>query len=187
MKERMFEIGDILLFPSETFHDIEDYVKEVLGEEVTSVIRKLLGYKYCHAEIYLGNGYVLAAWTNGVKLYKLPLKLLKEVHVFRKQLPLMPEEKQKLLNLVPKYWNLPYDFTSYILNAYYYLFEKLTMIFPLPDLLADFKTKYENKQEMICSELVARMYKEIGYPIETTEEFTTPDDIGNSKMFVRIF
>jgi hypothetical protein len=78
---------------------------------------------------------------------------------------------------VAKYFNMHYDFASLILNG---TPELLSLgIEPLERYLEK-QLPYNDPNKMICSELVARMYKDAGIFLEPDPEFTTPDDLAQN-------
>jgi hypothetical protein len=75
-----------------------------------------------------------------------------------------PELQEQIKQKIREYWNLPYDVTSYVRNTVVYLGKRLG----LEDLLEDWLDKlspYDNKHAMICSEVVARIYEDVGLKI----------------------
>ena len=41
------------------------------------------------------------------------------------------------------------------------------------------KMRYQNPSAMICSELIARIFEDVGLKIERNAEFVTPDDLAS--------
>jgi len=181
-----YELGDVLLLPKDKAVGIYTWVKEKFGKKVADTLAALEHHNYIHAELYVGGGYVLAAWTNGVHLISYPLSVFKNFNVYRHPKLLNKTEEAEhirecLAANVRKYFNKPYDFVSLLLNA---LPEILSFGFEPLERMVESKLPYDNPEAMICSELVARMYEQCGIIIEPKAEFVTPDDL--AEHFIQI-
>lgn len=176
--------GDIVLVPKETTPGIYTFVEERFGKIFAKALAQLYGHNYIHAEVVVGNDFQMGAWPNGVKIWKVPLNYYTLVHIYR----LKPEykkviTKEEMIQAVQKYFNKEYDFPSLLLNTIITLLsfgnDSLERKFEI-----DFT--YSNPDKLICSELVARIYEELGFTIERNAEYTTPDDIAQSQLFYRV-
>lgn len=184
MREVKLVPGDVILVPKENTAGIYTFIAERFGKAFADALSFFFGHNYIHAEIYVANGWQMGAWFDGVKVWKPPLNYFGLVHVYR----LKPELKkvitiENMLEAVRKYFNREYDFPSLILNA---LIQILSFNSEKREakLQADFGL-YANER-VICSELVAKIYEDIGITIEHNSEFVTPDDIANSSLFYRV-
>jgi hypothetical protein len=81
-----------------------------------------------------------------------------------------------------KYWNVPYDYTSLVKNGV----AELGTAFGLEKLLED-KMGGDNKDALICSEAVARVYREIGLPVCEKDEWCSPQDLYESPYLEIIY
>jgi len=169
--------GDALLFTKESTAGVYTYFAEK-NKPLADLLAKLVNHNYIHAELYLGNGWVIAGWFNGVKLYKPSLQLLSTVHIYR---PPIEVDKDKLKESVKKYFNYEYDWVSLILNG---LPEIISFGNEQIEKIVEDWVKYSDDQKLICSELIARIYEDLGYKIEPRAEFVTPDDI--AERFQRV-
>ena len=170
---RVMKPGDILLLPKDKAPGLYNVIKSLFGEQVADWLANLTKHKYVHAELYVGAGYTLAAWFNGVHLVHYPLSVYDRFDIYTH--PKMDDEKrEKLCELVRKYFNKPYDFVSLILNG---LPEILSLGIESVERYLEEQIDYENSDFLICSELIARMYEDVGLPIEPYPEFVTPDDL----------
>lgn len=163
------------------------FIVEQISKYIVDYLAEKTGHKYIHTELVLNNGWTIASWFNGVHIYELSdaelVKMRKIVDVY---VPKVDIDANKLKQVAKKYWKKQYDFASLIQNAIIELLafgneqtekeieEKLKKYFDTPD-------------RLICSELVARIYSDLGYTIERHSEFTTPDDISQSELFQRVY
>ncbi len=148
---------------------------QFVSEQVAKEVVKLAGQEYIHQEIYLKNGWVLAAYGNGTKLVKYPPS---QYHVFD-VVRFEGVDKEKVLAAVDKYWNLPYDYTSLGLNTIaeiFGAFGKFAGFEDLEDKVQGF-LRYDNPNAMICSELVQRMLQEGGVKFDQPLEYISPSDL----------
>ncbi len=179
MNRIVLKTGDVLLYPKETTPGIYTFLVKQGKKELADILSLLTNHKYIHAELYLGNGWVLAGTFEGVKLYKPDLRTLLSAHIFRPPTPVNGEELRKV---VVKYFNLEYDWASLLLNA---IPEILSFGNEQLERMIEDWLNYKNERKMICSEVIARIYKELGYEFEANSELVTPDDI--AEKFVKIF
>ena len=170
------EVGDVLLLKKENAPGAYTFLKQYLGKDFADFMAKLEKHNYIHSEIYVGNGFILAGWFNGVKLLRPHISYISKFDIFRH--PKMDDEKRKRIQQsVAKYFNAPYDFKSLILNG---IPELVSLgIEPLERYLEK-QINYDDPSKMICSELVARLYKDAGIFIEDNPEFVTPDDLAEN-------
>jgi len=182
MKITQFQTGDILLLDKDKAMGIYPFLKKYLGKDFADFLAKIEKHNYIHAELYLGNGYTLAAWFNGVHLVRYNMNIFSQFDVFRYKG--FTQNNQKIIKEnVKKYFNKEYDFVSLILNG---LPEMLSLgIEPLEQYLQK-QIPYSNPNKLICSELIARMYADAGIMFETDPEFVTPDDLAENKNTYRI-
>lgn len=182
--------GIYTFFQSQIQKIIEVKFKGALAEFAASYIAKMIvdylanmfKHEYIHAELVARNGWIFAAWFSGVNLYyptdKETIQIRKNVDVF---IPNVEIDVEKLDKAIDKYYSMQYDFASLILNT-------ITKIFALGDKASEqqieerFRKYFDTRDKLICSELVARVYEELGYSIEKHSEFVTPDDIAMSKI-----
>lgn len=134
------------------------------------------GDKYIHAAIYVGQGYQLAADGVGVHLYKMPMSAVAQTDIYRYK----ALDTTKIKQAVNKYFNAPYDYVDLLLNG---ALEVLSVNIPLLKEFYEGFINYENPTQMICSELVARVYRFAGYPIAVNDEFCSPEDIARNPNF----
>jgi uncharacterized protein YycO len=174
-----FQTGDVLLLPKEEAPGLYTIAEKFFGKDVADFLAKIEHHRYIHAELYLGNGYSIAALFNRVHLVSYPLKAFDRFDVYRYNLS--DYQKLKMRDVALEYFNKPYDFASLILNG---LPEILSLgMEPIERLIENY-LNYDNPNAMICSELVARVYEKVGVKIEPRAEFVTPDDI--SQTFKKI-
>jgi hypothetical protein len=179
MNRIVLKPGDVLLYTKESTPGVYTFLAEKGKKELADLLSLLTNHKYIHAELYLGNGWVLAGTFEGVKLYKPDLKTLLSAHIYR---PPMPVSSEELRKVVTKYFNLEYDWASLLLNA---IPEILSFGNEQLERMIENWLGYKNERKMICSEVIARIYKDLGYEFEPNAEFVTPDDI--AEKFVKIF
>lgn len=188
--------GDVILCPAKNTNGIytamnswlvntfkDNIIIKVVGKAILDYLtNNVFKHKYIHAEIYLGNGWQMGAWFNGVHLWKPPLQYFSAVHIYRTKKPL---DSAKILKKAKKEFNKNYDFTSLILNS---AIEILSLGNEEREqaLESAIKQLYDNSNSVICSELVARILKASNVIIEPTEEYVTPDDIAESSLLERI-
>lgn len=159
------------------------FISDIVAKLALEYISGIFNHKYIHAELVARNGWMFAAWFDGVNLYSpsdediIKLRKLTDVYI-----PKVPIDPDKLDKAIAKYFNKEYDFASLIQNA-------ITKIFAFGNKktereIEDSLRKYfDTENRLICSELIARVYEELGYTIERHSEFTTPDDIAQSGLF----
>ena len=185
MRHLMLQRGDVLLFPT-GLTDFLNRTQPFNSSPVDwSVVAKLLNHKYIHQELYVGNNYSLGQGGNGVHLNLLNIDVLSQVHVYRLIDPIPEEDmSSQIESFIRHNFNKQYDWVSLILNG-------LTSVLSLgsewlEENIEGFEN-YSNYDKLICSELVARFYEEqFGLKIERKQEFVTPDDIAQSRLFKRL-
>ena len=179
-----------------------DYMKKVLGERVQGQILKLVPpaqdfiskavaeqvvrlaqQEYIHAEIYLGRGWVLAGWFEGVKLVKYKPSVFQMFDVVRYE----GLDKEKMFKAVDKYWNLPYDYASLGVNSIIELISAFGNFVGYEDLEEKIEDwlPWDNPKAMMCSELVARMLMEGGVEFDKPE-FISPQDLVQHPKQIRL-
>ena len=154
-----------------------------IGEKVAEFLKEKTGNSYLHAGIYLDKGYGLEAWFNGVKLVKYTPKAIASFHVFRHKEFNLEQHGPKVLEKAKEYFNRSYDFASLIINS---LAEISNLFWHSEKKIEKLFKSYNTENAVICSELVARIYEEIGLPITENPEFTSPGDIAQSDKVTRI-
>lgn len=183
--------GDVLLYPNTKANPLYKYLSGLFGEFITNLLAKATNYKYVHTAIYLcpsrhkGYFWSLEAIDKGVYLIEKPISHLQFVDIVRNQK--MTDAKADELGelALDKYWNRPYDFTGLLLNGIC----KIAEAVQLKEYLESLFAKYEDTpHEVICSELVARLMRDVGLPIQNAggDEFVTPSDIADSPDFITI-
>lgn len=166
--------GDLLLLKQDK-DIVHTYLRENFGTMVENMITGLTGQKYLHAELYLGEGWVLSATVNGVKLNKYSTEtLLKNFDIFR---PKFEIDESVLLNQIKDNHNKRYDFISLYLN----IIDTIGQMFG-----KKFEFPYDTKFMLICSELIARIYEKMGATFHENVEYITPQDLADSNLFYKI-
>ncbi len=179
MKGIKLEVGDILLLPAEK-GPVFQFLAKLFGETFTRFVATLLGHRYIHAELYIGSGWILAAWMNGVKLVKARPQYVDRFDIFRHP-DIQSKHRRWIEKIFERYYNLPYDYVSLVENA---MIEVASVGFEPLEAYFEGKVPYDNPKAMICSELIARIYDDIGLTIERKAEYVTPDDL--AEVFVRV-
>lgn len=183
------EIGDILLLPTESVETFK-IIASLLGQNTAKLIKNLTDQDYLHAEMYIGNGYIMASWLNGVHIAKYPISVLSKFDVFRhrnKRVKAVIRERIKddlkafINGETTKYINKPYDLQSLILNS-------ISEIVGIVANEEDFENSlnFDNPHAYICSEMIARIYADAGVKIKDNLEFISPDDIAKSPEFIKV-
>lgn len=177
--------GDVLLFPTESLK-----LNILLPQEIlNNLIKHMQGQKYLHQEILLQGTYSLQQTNNGVYIIKRKLQDFKNItvkrHVRYKQIT-----KEKLLETIKKYWNLPYDFSQLFLNIVSQFFQGFPQYEEFMQSILKKLTNYENQSYMICSEVVQRIYKDLDLPLfDKNEEpdFVSPQNLYDSPYLRTIY
>jgi hypothetical protein len=166
--------GDLLLLKKEK-DIIHKYIIENFGTMVENMLTGLTGQEYLHSELYLGEGWVLSATVNGVKLNKYSTDtLLKNFDIFRPQFKI---DQTILLEQIKESHNKRYDFISLYLNVIDTIGQMFGKKFEFP---------YDTNFMLICSELIARIYEKMGATFHESLEYITPQDLADSNMFKQI-
>jgi|Wag4MinimDraft_13_1082653.scaffolds.fasta_scaffold00172_3 hypothetical protein len=166
--------GDLLLLKQEK-SIVHAYLREHYGTIVENIATAVTGQQYLHVELYLGEGWIISATVNGVKLSKYPVRtIIDNFDIFR---PKFDIDEDLLVSLVDEYHNKPYDFTSLYLN----IIKEITKIFGV-----DFEFPYDTKFMLICSEMVSRIYESLGVSFHDKSEYVTPQEIVDSNLFEKI-
>ncbi|HDK27636.1 MAG TPA: hypothetical protein ENG48_11205 [Candidatus Atribacteria bacterium] len=183
--------GDVLLYPNNKNNPIYKYTSGMFGEFITNLLVKASNYRYMHTAVYIcpskhkGYFWTLEAIDKGIYLIEKPISHLQFVDIIRRQ-GITEKQRKDLVDIaLNKYWNKPYDFTSLLLNGVCQLAE----VVELQDYLKDLFMKYADTPHMlICSELVARLMRDVGLPVEKNgaDEFVTPSDLAESPSFAMI-
>lgn len=195
--------GDVILWPRDKTQNLYTLLLEWAKNAISGITKnpqladfaaKLavntladsMKHKYIHVEITMLNNHLFGAWFNGTHLWKPSLdqriQIIKDTSIFR---PVVEIDESKLVKAAMKYRNKPYDFTSLILNAAIEVgaFGQEEAEKRLEELA---KSMYVNDNALICSELIAKIYEDLGYKIERHSEYVTPDDIAQSPLFKQI-
>lgn len=185
--------GNVLLFTKDSTMGVYTQLKKwiatlfednfparVVSEILLDWASKQLNHRYIHAEIYIGSGYTAGAWFNGIAVYRMPLRILSIADVYR---PKVQFSAKQIADAVYLAKGRKYDFPSLLLNG---VIKVLGLGDPEREkaLAKEFAQYYANPDHYICSEFIAKVYEHLGYQInEKGAEYTTPDDIANSKLF----
>ncbi len=166
--------GDLLLLKKDK-DVIHKYIRENFGTTIENILTSLTGQEYLHAELYLGEGWVLSATVNGIKLNKYSAQsLLDNFDIFR---PKFKVDEQELVNQVKNHHNKRYDFVSLYLN----IIDTISQLFG-----KKFQFPYDSKYMLICSEMISRIYEDMGISFHENSEYVTPQDLANSSLFTKI-
>lgn len=125
---------------------------------------------YIHAEIYYGDLYGLGATQSGSRFGKYSLELLSNLTIMRLKDKEIDEEKMR--ESINKFHNLEYDFDSLIRNS----ISEILNIVKLEKVLENLY-EIETPNQLICSELVQRVYSEYGEPLFEREDWVSPQDL----------
>lgn len=153
------------------------------SQQLLDYLSGLVRHKYIHVELITNRFELVGAWFNGVVRYapkETDIRHLRRIaDVYEPTVEVPPEA---LEHAISKFLGREYDFAGLLLNA-------LTQIVSLGNeaneaAIEEGLLKYYNTPDKLtCSELIARIYDELGYKIERNSEFVTPDDIAHSKLF----
>lgn len=161
-------------------------IARLIAQITLDKLAELFKHDYIHAELVLPRGHILAAWFNGVVKYTPTAEQAKMLRVNTDVfVPVVELDPVKLEQAAAKYVGKQYDFTSLILNF-------ITQVRALGNEVKEEQLEnallkyYDNSEKMICSEVIARIYEELGYKIERSAEYTTPDDIAQSQLFQKV-
>lgn len=173
MRKTMLKPGDVLLFDKESVNGVYTFIAGK-DKKLADILATLTNHRYIHAELYLGNGWIIAAAFDGVKLYKAPLAVIAKAHIYRAPITI---DENKLRETVKQYFNYEYDWTALILNG---IPEVLSFGNEQIERIIENWLDYTDEQKLICSELVAKFFEEQGFKIEPRGDFVTPDDIADA-------
>lgn len=195
MKNIKLEIGDVILIPTTSKDGLytilmkwqetqfkDNILLNLASKLFLNYLKSQTGHEYIHQELYLGNGWHMSQTGNGVMVYKPSLDMYQIGHVYRY---INDFDKNQFLKIAKMYHNKQYDYTSLILNAGIELFS-LNNEQVEQEMENTMKQMYDNPNQMICSELVQRVYEDLGIKIERWQEYVTPDDIQKSPLFKRV-
>lgn len=195
MKSIKLEIGDVILIPTTSKDGLytilmkwqetqfkDNILLNLASKLFLNYLKSQTGHEYIHQELYLGNGWHMSQTGNGVIVYKPSLDIYQISHVYRS---IVEFDKKRFLEVAKTYHNKQYDYTSLILNSGITLFS-LNKEETEQEIEKTLKQMYDNPNQMICSELVQRIYEDIGIKIERHQEYVTPDDIQKSPLFKRV-
>lgn len=169
------ETGDVFLYKT-IDNGLYSWFKSHGLEDLGNFLITATGDKYIHSGIYVGQGYQLEADQGGVHLYKMPMEAVAQTDIYRYENLAV----DKIKSAVNKYFNAPYDYVDLILNG---ALEVMSVNIPLLKEFYEGFINYSNPTSMICSELVARVYRFAGYPIAVNDEFCSPEDIARNSNF----
>lgn len=166
--------GDLLMLKKDKSL-VFKYLKDTVGEVVTNLIIGASQNEYLHCEMYLGEGFAIAATVNGVHIHKYSTDtIIKNFDIYE---PKFKVDKKMLEEQVKLKHNKMYDFTGLFLNIVMEIANKLGYSFEPP---------YETEFMVICSELVARIYEDMGtVDFDRESEFITPQLLVDSGMFTK--
>lgn len=162
------------------------FIVEQITKFIVDYLANRIGHNYIHAELTLEKGWAIAAWFNAVHVYQLDDKELinmrKLVDIY---VPVVDINVEALKAVAKKYWRKQYDFASLIQNAIVEILafgNKQTE----EEIEKQLQKYYDSPDKLICSELIARIYGELGYVIAQHGEFVTPDDVAESELFQKV-
>jgi len=183
--------GDVMLLPTQ-YTEVYTIIQGVLGGPITSLLPRILNEPYLHAEIYIGSGFSMAAWTSGIHVHKYPLSVQMKFDFFRHKndkaseaiKDLMVTEFVNYLNNEPvKYLNKRYDFSTLFYNT----IAELTQVLGYEQIIETKTPRFDTPEIMICSELIARMYQDAGYDLKVgNPEWVSPADLAESPMLYKV-
>ena len=152
---------------------------EMDSEKITlAIVKKVLAItdvKYVHQEMYLQNGWVLSAQLNGVKLIKYKSTAIQNFDVARFE----GIDKEKVLESVYKYWNLPYDYAGKAISTLTdFLSLPFKKLFGIEDLEGSVEgfLEYEDNSAFQSGSLCAKILKDAGVNIDKVK-YVSPDDL----------
>lgn len=174
MKIQELKPGDLLML-KKSKSLVHRYLEENFGTWVEELLTRLTGQEYVHCELYLGEGYVLTATPSGIRIGKYSTDTLLEYFDFYR--PKFPIDEEGLKRSVREYHNSPYDFVSMYLGIVNTLFELFGV---------ELKVPYDTKFAFMCSELVARIYEQMGVTFRKSPEFITPQNLVDTGKFIKL-
>jgi len=187
------KVGDILLLPTK-YTEVYSMIAGVLGANVTELIPKLIDNPYLHAELYIGNGYSIAAWLNGVHVVKYPLSTLMKFDIYRHKDDKASEAVKKVIledfeaylqKKPTRFLNKTYDFKTLFYNT----IAELADLLKLEKVVERKANTMDTPDSFICSELVARIYNAAGYDLQTNDtslEWISPSDLIKSPLLYKV-
>lgn len=179
------KMGDLLLFPTDKTCPVYQFMDNKLGKFFADLLKNMTNHQFAHVGMYLvpstnkNKFWSLEAVDTGVWLIERNVKDLQYLTVVRNT-KLDKNTREDLQKLVFNYWNTPYDWTSLLLNG----LTELAGIVGLEEYLEKtFNEVRDTPHNVICSELIARMFSEIGLSFVDNEEYTSPMDIYENVNF----
>ena len=166
--------GDLLLLKKDKSF-VYKYLKDKVGEIVANMIIGASQNEYLHVEMYLGEGQVLSATVNGVHIHRYSTDtIIENFDIYEPKFNINKKELEKQVKLKH---NKRYDFMGLFLNIGVEIANKLGF---------EFEPPYETEFMVICSELVARVYEDMGdINFHKNTEFITPQGLVDSGMFTK--
>lgn len=182
-----YRLGDVLLFPTKQPKSIYEELESKIGKFLTELLYQQSGQKYIHQEILLQGSFTLQQTINGVHILKRNLNDFKYITV-RRHKNFDKISKEKFFEVVRKYWNLPYDFASLGLNIITGFFQQFPVYEQFIQNLIQKTQNYENSRLLICSEVVQRVYEDLGLKVhDDKQEFVSPQNLYESSYFETIY
>jgi hypothetical protein len=149
-------------------------------DNITKLMKDIMGthkMRYLHVEVYLGNGWCIAATGAGVNLRRFSPTTLELFDVYRYKKNI---NKDVAMLFCEESWNKRYDTLSMSFNGFLRAFN--VDVDKHKDKLID------TVEEMMCSEFGARLFNLIANEkIFANPEHTVPDDFAKNDRFECIF
>lgn len=154
-------------------------LSRVPGSLISDTIQDLTNSKWSHALLYLGDNKIIEATNHGIVINPL-IKYFSnkyQIGVFRISPELTPEETTQLIKAIRKKLGIDYGWLKLAWLGF------LRLVGKSED--PDWSVKL--KGGMICSELVAWSYKQIGRPLKDLPvQLMEPQDLAQSKFLHRV-
>lgn len=179
------QFGDVLLFPTDKYSPVYKYAKNKVNKFFADLLEHLTGQQYAHVGIYLtpskdkNKFWSLEAIDQGVWLVERSVSDFQYLDVIRHK-KIDKDHIIEMENLVYSYWNKPYDWTSLLLNG----ITELAGIIGFEEYIEKtFQEVRDTPHTQICSELVARIYADVGLEFSKKPEYISPMDIYKNENF----
>ena len=179
------ELGDVINFPANASCPVVAKLNERFGGFLTGLIQTKADHSSIHSGLIVsssvraGKFWTLEAIEKGVYLLERDMSELKDLNVYR-HIHMNDDSREVIKSILRKYWNMPYDYNSLLLNA----LSEFAGIIGLRNQANKLIAKiYDKPHEQICSELVIRIHEEAGMEFENMAEVSTPSDIDRSRYF----
>lgn len=181
------QFGDVLLYSSKSPQSIFKKLEEELGPFISELIYQQSGQKYIYQELLLQGRYTLQQVPNGVYILKKDLDDFQYMTV-RRHKEINKVSKEQFFNVIKKYWNLPFDFTSLSINIISGIFQQFPIYEKTVQEILDKLSGYDTKELLISSEMIQRIYDDLGLKCtDEKQEFVSPQNLQDSPYFETIF